>query len=98
MKAKKVYSRLKNKEILAQDIIDIRNKYELSSGKINGSKNIPMNKLMKSPEKYLNKEQTYYLICQSGARSTSTWLSLKIKGYKVKNISGGYESWKTINM
>ncbi len=79
-----------------KNIIDVRERYEYKSGNIKGSQNIPMNKLLANPEKFLNKDETYYIICQSGGRSTSTWIGLKLKRYKVKNISGGYNAWKAI--
>lgn len=97
MKAKKVYDLVKDNEINPKNIIDIRDAYELKAGKVNKSTNINMNKLLSRPENYLNKDDTYYIICQSGGRSFSTWLNLKLKGYKVKNISGGYNAWKTID-
>ena len=98
MKAIKVYELLKNKEIKASAIIDVRNNYETKNGKINGSNNVPLDKLLKTPSKYLKKGEVYYLICQSGSRSLSAWMNLKIKGYKVKNISGGYSRWKKLSI
>ncbi len=97
MKAIKVKQMLDDKLIKANQIIDIRESYETKKGKVKGSTNVPMNKLLSAPQKYLNKETTYYIICQSGARSLSTTLILKFKGYKVKNISQGYLKWKEIN-
>lgn len=94
MKVSKVKEKLKKGEINPKNIIDIREKYELKEGSVKGSTNIAMNKLLKEPAKFLNKDETYYVICQSGTRSFSVWLSLKLKGYKVKNISGGYLAWK----
>ncbi len=94
MKVKKVKELLEENKLDVKNIIDIRESYELKSGKINGSKNIPMNKLLKHPERFLNKEDTYYLMCQSGTRSFSTFITLKLKKFKVKNISGGYLKWK----
>ncbi len=94
MKVKKVKELIDQKKINPKDIIDIRESYEIKSGKINGSRNIPMNRLLNHPEKFLDKNKIYYLICQSGSRSFSTYVMLKFKKYKVKNISGGYLKWK----
>ncbi len=94
MKVKKVKKLIEENKLNTKNIIDIRESYEVKSGKISGSKNIPMNKLLKHPERFLDKDETYYLICQSGARSFSTYLTLRLKKFKVKNISGGYLRWK----
>lgn len=94
MKIKKVKELLANNEIDRHNIIDIREGYEQKLGKISGSRNIPMNKLLGKPEKFLKKDQKYYIICQSGTRSFATYINLKLKKYKVVNISGGYQKWE----
>jgi len=75
------------------NLIDIREPYEFKNKSIKSSKNIPMNSLLNSPNKYLNKEKTYYIMCQSGGRSTMTCKMLKNEGYDVINVSGGVGSY-----
>lgn len=75
-------------------IIDIREPYELGSGYIEGSKNIPMNILLMAPENFLDKSKTYHIICQSGARSSRTCMMLRQKGYNVINVEGGMYSYR----
>lgn len=75
-------------------IIDIREPYELSNGYIEGSKNIPMNILLMAPENFLDKSNTYHIICQSGARSSRTCMMLRQKGYNVINVEGGMYSYR----
>lgn len=75
------------------NIIDIREKYECSKGMLKSTKNIPMNTLMNEPDKYLNKDETYYLICYSGARSKRTCKQLDKLGYKTINVKGGMMSY-----
>jgi len=77
----------------AIDLIDIRELYEYSSGSIRTAKNIPMGNLLTRPEKYLAKDRTYYLICQSGARSSRTAVALLKQGYDVVNVAGGMGSY-----
>lgn len=77
-----------------QSIIDIREPYELSNGYIEGSRNIPMNILLMAPENFLDKDKTYHLVCQSGARSSRTCMMLRQKGYNVVNIEGGMYSYR----
>lgn len=75
------------------EIIDIREPYETARGMLKTAKNIPMGELMSSPEKYLNKETKYYIICQSGARSGAVVSALSRNGYDVVNVSGGMGSY-----
>lgn len=75
------------------DIIDIREKYEFASGSLKSAKNIPMGELLNSPEKYLNKNKEYYIMCQSGGRSARACNSLSSQGYNVINVTGGIGSY-----
>lgn len=75
------------------DLIDIREPFEYKNGTIKTAKNIPMGNLLESPEKYLTKDKTYYIMCQSGGRSSRTVKLLEKQGYKVINVSGGMGSY-----
>ena len=74
-------------------IIDIRSIEKYNSNHIPNAKNIPMDKLLAEPQKYLDKFQTYYIYCQMGIKSIKVCRILQRYGYKVINIAGGYESW-----
>lgn len=71
------------------NLIDIREQYEYRVGHLPTAKNIPMEELLNAPEKYLDKSKEYYIICQSGSRSSRTCSLLKSNGYNVINVSGG---------
>ena len=75
------------------DLIDIREKYEYASGSRKGSKNIPMGDLLNDPEKYLNKNKEYYIMCQSGGRSARATSVLSNQGFDVINVAGGMGSY-----
>ncbi|WP_315080481.1 rhodanese-like domain-containing protein [uncultured Clostridium sp.] len=75
------------------ELIDIREDYEYKNGSIKSAKNIPMGMLLNEPNKYLNKDKEYYIMCQSGGRSTRTCSSLRKQGYDVINVSGGIGSY-----
>ena len=75
------------------DLIDIREVYEYNSGSIQTAKNIPMGNLLTSPVKYLEKDKTYYIMCQSGARSAMAVRELTKLGYNVINVAGGMGSY-----
>lgn len=74
-------------------IIDLRMIEKYNDNHIPGSINIPFEKLILNPKKYLNFTDTYYLYCQMGAKSIQACMYLQKLGYKVVNIKGGYESW-----
>lgn len=83
------------KEVLYKEknIIDIRPNYEYQYGTIPGAINIPLIKLINNPQKYLNKEETYYLLCASGRQSSNLVNMLNIQGYHTVNIIGGYNNY-----
>lgn len=70
-------------------LIDIREAYECVSGCIKGARNIPMGQLLSHPEKYMDKNMRYHIVCQSGGRSASTVSALQRAGYDVVNVRGG---------
>lgn len=75
------------------DLIDIRESYEYKSGSLKTAKNIPMGNLLKEPNKYLIKDKPYYILCQSGARSSMVVKSLTKQGFEVINVAGGIGSY-----
>ena len=75
------------------ELIDIREPYEYKEGSIKTAENIPMNTLVNDAGKYLSKDKKYYIVCQSGARSSRTCSSLRNNGYNVVNVSGGVRSY-----
>ena len=75
------------------ELIDIREDYEYKGGSIKSSKNIPMGQLLNEPEKYINKNKEYYIMCQSGGRSARACNNLKSQGFNVINVAGGMGSY-----
>lgn len=74
-------------------LIDIRDKYEYILGNIKGSINIPYNYLALMPENYLNFDSVYYIYCDTGSRSRKLCLHLKLLGYQVVDLTGGYQNY-----
>ena len=75
------------------NIIDIRSIEKYNDNHIDNARHIPMILLLKDPDKYLNKNDDYYIYCQYGKSSYKVCLALARQGYKVHNILGGYEAW-----
>lgn len=75
------------------NIIDIRNSYLYNFGSIPSSKNVPSNFLLMYPEKYMNKDEEYYIYCSAGMKSPKVCSELASKGYNVVNVLGGYNDY-----
>jgi len=80
------------------NLIDIREPYECARSSIRSAKNIPMGQLMAAPEKYLDKNKKYHIMCQSGRRSSGAVAALLKVGYDVVNVKGGMSSYTGKNI
>ena len=74
-------------------IIDIRNEQSYNNQHIDSAINIPFEKLIVSPSKYLEPNKKYFIYCRSGITSKKACQILFNYGFKVVNIVGGYEEW-----
>jgi phage shock protein E len=74
-------------------ILDVRSHGEYVSGHIDGSINIPVNKLSENLNKLKSKNKPIITCCASGMRSASAKGLLESKGY-TKVINGG--SWQSL--
>lgn len=79
------------KEKLA--ILDVREVDEFANGHIPEAMNLPLSELGARFEE-LDKDQNYYVICHSGARSANASNFLSQQGYQVTNVLGGMSAWK----
>lgn len=70
------------------NIIDVRTKEEYATGHLPKAKNIEMNSLLINPSHFLNKDEKYYIYCQSGGRSSMTCSGLQKEGYDVCDLGG----------
>jgi len=75
------------------NIIDIRSVEKYNDNHIEKAINIPMILLLKEPNKYLNKNEIYYIYCKMGINSYKLCNILSKQGYNTINILGGYEGW-----
>ena len=63
-------------------IIDIRNKYYYNMGHIKGAINVPYYNLLNNYSHYLNRNDKYYLYCDTGEQSMEIVDRLNSFGYK----------------
>jgi len=75
------------------NVIDIRSKSNFLSGHILNAINIDYYKLMERPELFLNKDNIYYIYCDSGIKSKTVTSFLNSLGYHTIHIIGGYKAY-----
>ena len=74
-------------------LLDVREKDEVLCGTLPGAQHIPLGALRSSLDK-LSKDKKIIVYCKSGLRAYLAELMLRSNGFNVKNLSGGYETWK----
>lgn len=75
-------------------VLDVRTTAEFANGHINGSVNVPLNKLPQYLPKLKDKGQVIITCCASGSRSAEAINVLKFNGY-ANSYNGG--SWFRLN-
>jgi len=73
-------------------ILDVRSPGEYASGHIDGSMNIPVDKLAANLNKLKDKKKPIITCCASGMRSASAKSILVSKGYEVVHNGGSWMS------
>ncbi|PEY30131.1 CoA-disulfide reductase [Bacillus cereus] len=76
-------------------LIDVREPNELKQGMIKGSVNIPLDELRERLDEIPVNEEIY-ITCQLGMRGYVAARMLMEKGYKVKNVDGGFKLYATV--
>lgn len=76
-------------------ILDVRDDIELELGYIEGAKNIPVNSLRDRIDE-LDKNKEILVYCAIGIRGYIASRILTQKGYKAKNLIGGYNFYKCV--
>lgn len=74
-------------------LLDVRDLAERNEGYIEPSLHIPLPELHERMQELPN-EKEIIVYCQSGQRSYFACRQLALHGYKVKNLSGAYKTWK----
>lgn len=72
-------------------IIDVRNPGEFAAGRIEGSKNIPLQEIRSNIKKIKALKKPIVVCCASGMRSGQAKLILEKEGIEVEN-AGGWRS------
>lgn len=75
-------------------LLDVREEFELATGTIESSHHIPLNQLRQRLGE-LPKNQPIYVYCHVGHRGYNAARILSQAGFDVKNLDGGYKTYKT---
>ncbi len=75
-------------------ILDVRTEAERNTGFIPGSVHIPLNQLRQRLGE-LPKDLEILVSCQSGQRSYFACRLLNQRGFRTRNLTGSYRTWKT---
>ncbi len=78
-------------------ILDVREPSEVANGKIPNSVNIPLGQL-RGRLGELDKDRFIVASCQVGLRGYLAERILKQNGFNAANLSGGYLTWKAMNL
>ena len=78
-------------------IIDIRDNYRYIIESIPNSINVPMNFLLMNPNCYLNKDDTYYILCEFGNNSKIVSDRLNKMGFNTFSVNGGFNGYKLLS-
>lgn len=75
-------------------IIDVREEDEYKQGKIENAINIPLGKLIRDEGRMIiPREKEIVVHCRSGFRGEIARKFLQERGYKVRNLIGGYMAY-----
>ncbi len=74
-------------------LIDIRDKESYLQGHVPGAQNIISSELLYHANSYLNYKDIYYLYCDVGYISADVCKRLRMQGYHVFSIIGGYQNY-----
>lgn len=86
-----VHERLQQGEEL--QVIDVRERAEVATGKIPGAKHIPLGQLSTRLQE-IDPQKDAVIVCHSGSRSAMACDFLLSSGYaKVTNMLGGMSAW-----
>lgn len=77
--------------------LDVRNADEFRTGHVDGAVLMPLH-LVPLRAGELSRSDSYYVICQSGARSAQATAYLAAQGYDVRSVEGGMSTWQAAGL
>jgi rhodanese-related sulfurtransferase len=78
-------------------VLDVRNADEFARGHVDGASFLPLH-LVPLRTSELDRSETYYVVCESGARSAQACAYLALQGYDVRSVQGGMSAWRSAGL
>ncbi|MBH0082442.1 rhodanese-like domain-containing protein [Salinibacterium sp. SWN167] len=78
-------------------VIDVREPFEYVSGHAPAAASIPLGELVARVEE-LDRDETVYVICESGGRSAQAVEWLNTQGFDAVNVEGGTSVWRNAGL
>jgi rhodanese-related sulfurtransferase len=80
-------------------IVDCREDWEWTAGRIEEAIHIPLNAIMAGAERgRLDSSKPVYVVCRSGNRSELASVMLRARGFDAHNMEGGMERWEQLGL
>ncbi|WP_223879876.1 FAD-dependent oxidoreductase [Paenibacillus spiritus] len=83
---------LENRDPETTMLVDVRTELEFANGHIDGAVHLPVDELRGSLDR-LDPSKEIWVYCQVGLRGYTASRILTQRGYRVRNLSGGYKTW-----
>jgi rhodanese-related sulfurtransferase len=75
-------------------VVDCREPYEWTAGRIEGSIHLPLNSILAGATDELDPSKPMVVVCRSGNRSELAALMLQSRGFDAHNLERGLEEWQ----
>ena len=80
------------RSLRSASFLDVRTADEFAQGHIDVAAFVPLHVVpLRTSE--LSRSETYFVVCQSGARSAQATAYLAAQGYDVRSVEGGMSAW-----
>ncbi|MCG7375487.1 FAD-dependent oxidoreductase [Paenibacillus sp. ACRSA] len=89
------YAQLAERNPVKSVLLDVRSDLEYRNGNIPGSLSIPVDELRQRLDE-LDVSKEIWVYCQVGLRGYTATQILRQHGYQVKNLSGGYKTYRQV--
>ncbi len=78
-------------------VLDVRNPDEFARGHVGGALFMPLH-IVPLRTSELDRSETYFVVCESGARSAQACAYLAQQGYDVRSVQGGMAAWRSAGL
>lgn len=78
-------------------VLDVREPFEYVGGHAPAAINLPLSEFVDRVAE-VPRDQTVYIICESGGRSAQATQWLEDQGYRAVNVTGGTSAWRSAGL